>query len=79
MTKLCSLAILAVLAGAALAAYPAPPPNFAANQYTTWGAKVIHGSRRAAVHVPLDNGDFVHLERLDLVGDAYTRGFAYGL
>jgi hypothetical protein len=72
------IVVLALFVVVAHAAYPTPPPTFDAKTYTTWAPVDIHGSRKATIYVPFNGTDFVSMARIDLVGDAYTRGFAHG-
>jgi hypothetical protein len=63
--------------------YKAPPPTFEAKDFTKWdNIKRSGKSRRADIHVDYKaedgSDDFVHLYRLDLVGNAYDRGYAQG-
>ena len=62
--------------------YPEPPAIFEANEFTKWKALKSGSSRRADVNVPFTNkdneADNIHLYRLDLVGDAATRGYDFG-
>lgn len=62
--------------------YPAPQPTFDADAYTTWHKLPAKKSRRADVQVRFQDAqgqeDYINLFRLDLVGDAYERGYAHG-
>lgn len=61
--------------------YPPPPQQLDPTDFTDW-SQTYGESRRADIHVPFTNedgsDDFVRLYRLDLVGNAYERGFAHG-
>lgn len=80
-------AILSLLAtgfvlNGVLAEYPKPPPTLDPKPYTVWN-KNYKDSRVGFIDVPFLNEadgseDNVHLYRLDLVGNAYERGFAHG-
>jgi hypothetical protein len=63
--------------------YPEPPPTFQAKEFTTWNNKKVGNSRRGEIHIPFTNptdgsNDFVSMTRVDLLGNAYDRGFAHG-
>ena len=73
--------LVAVLIATSVA-YNTPGETFQASGYTKWDYKRVSGSKRAEVYVPFmdqnANQDYIKLFRLDLVGDAYARGFAHG-
>ena len=58
--------------------YPDPPQTFQAADWTKWDDVSVKESKRAMVDVSFDDGDYIKLFRLDLVGDAKDRGFAQG-
>lgn len=73
---------LSMVALAQATDYPPAPPTFQAKDYTTW-AKLRHEkSKRADINVRYTNtageADYVDLFRVDLVGDAYNRGYGHG-
>jgi len=75
--------VLGVLACAFAAnTYPAPPVTFAASKYTTWLKTKVGDSKRGEIDIQFQdssgNPDYVKMVRLDLNGDAKTRGFAHG-
>lgn len=80
------LIVIAVLFAPAVLAvreYPVPAATYDAKDYTTWNnLKRAGKSRRAEIQVDFtaDDGsaDFVHMFRVDLVGNAYDRGYAQG-
>lgn len=78
MRLLCFLLLLGVLACIA-----AEPATYEAGDYTTWNRlRKVGDSKRGEIHVPLTttdgSEDSIDMVRLDLVGDAYTRGYAHG-
>lgn len=54
-----------------------PPPTYEAKDYTTWYG-TSGNSRVGSISIPAGDSDTINLYRLDLVGDAYTRGFDHG-
>lgn len=75
------LAFFVALAVAAATDYPAAPPIFDAKPSTTWGrrsGKSRLGEINVAFTAEDGSSDFVKMFRLDLVGDAYTRGYDQG-
>lgn len=62
--------------------YLTPGATFDAKAYTTWNSEKVGSSRRAEIYVDFTGedgtADFVHMYRLDLVGNAYERGYAQG-
>ncbi len=76
--------LTACLAASATAAnvYPEPPPTLDPKPYTTWDKLSHKGSRKGRISVPFTgsdgSADSVNMYRLDLVGDAKTRGYAHG-
>ncbi len=65
------------------ATYQTPPPTFEAKEYTNWNnLKRAGKSRRGDIYVPFKandgSDDFVSMTRVDLVGNAYDRGYAHG-
>ena len=72
-----------ILSAVADTVYPDPPATYQAADYTKWNW--IHkagDSRRAEINVQFTaadgSADYISLIRLDLQGDAYSRGFAHG-
>lgn len=63
------------------AQYQIPPQQLDPTPFTEW-SQTYGESKRADIHVPFVNedgtDDFVRLYRLDLVGNAYEKGFAHG-
>src|SRR5689334_14627340 len=77
------LSVVALLASVVSGTvYPEPPPTLDPKPYTTWNKIGVKGSRRGDISVPFTNADgttdSVNMIRLDLVGDAKTRGYAHG-
>ena len=77
--------LVLALVASVLADYPTPPPIYEATDYTAWQTEydsLAPGSRRAQLHIPFTNdageADKIDMFRLDLVGDVYERGFAFG-
>lgn len=75
--------VLGVLACAfAATVYPDPPATFAASKYTTWLKTKVGDSKRGEIDIQFQdaagNPDYIKMVRLDLNGDAKTRGFAHG-
>lgn len=78
--------LLSLLAATSVSAtdFPSAPQIFQAKQYTVWDKRRIHNSRVGEVNVQFQNSehnnedDYVRVTRLDLVGDAKTRGFDHG-
>eukprot|EP01040_Poterioochromonas_malhamensis_P020470 gene20470-24437_t len=74
------LALIAYMAAAT--DYPTPGATFAAKDYTVWQHRKVQNSRRADVTVNFKaadgSDDYIHLFRLDMVGNPYERGFAHG-
>lgn len=62
--------------------FKTPPPTFEASKFTTWDKRSISGSRKGKIYVSFkdsqQNDDYVAISRLDLVGDARSRGYAHG-
>ena len=73
---------LSVLALTSATDYPEPPPTFQASEYTTWKTLRHDKSKRADINVAYTdaagNPDTVDIFRVDLVGDAYNRGYGHG-
>lgn len=65
-----------------IAAYDPPGRTFDAKSFTQWHDRSVKGSRKASIDVSFTDedgdSDYIKLVRLDLVGDAETRGFASG-
>jgi hypothetical protein len=61
--------------------YKPAPPTLEAKDYTSWKS-LVNGCRRAEIYadVPtsLDPNDSIKMIRLDLVGDAKSRGYCHG-
>ncbi len=73
---------LLAISHAAVTDYPAPPPTFQAKDFTTWQHLKHDGSKRADILIPFTGADgqedSIKLFRVDLVGDAYNRGYGHG-
>lgn len=83
LTLLGFIAATATIVGAVKdTVYPVPGATFEARDYTEWGNRREGKSRRAAIDVKFQDGegkdDYISMVRLDLVGNSYDRGFAYG-
>lgn len=86
LTMICLTALVVLLAFSSIATaidFEEPGPTFQAADYTTWSSHLqVKGSRRANIDVEYVNddgeNDYVSMIRLDLVGDAATRGYASG-
>jgi hypothetical protein len=77
------LVMLGALSAVASATeYKPAPPIFNALDYTTWSKRHSGKSRVGEIYVPFTaedgSDDFVKMTRLDLVGDARTRGYDHG-
>lgn len=76
------LAVLATLTSALKNDYPAAAPTYEARDFTKWDSLRAGKSRRATVDVRFAGADgaedYVTVTRLDLVGNSYDRGYAFG-
>lgn len=76
------LAVVATFAGAVKTDYPTPAATYEARDYTNWNLHRVGKSRKALVDVRFTaadgSEDYVTVTRLDLVGNAYDRGYAQG-
>ena len=85
--KISFVALSLLYSAAASTDYKTPPPIYAGSEYTTWTKSFCKDklickspSRVADIVVPFKNqdgtDDSVSMKRLDLIGDAATRGSA---
>jgi hypothetical protein len=72
--------LLCVLVGVALVIsdYAPPMPSFEASKYTQWGSTKVGASKSGVVDISFDDGDYIKMKVLDLVGNGKERGFAHG-